>query len=109
MLLERKASRLRQQTGDPAFRSQYASNLTPHAHFKRGITRVTKVLVFSPIVLVLSTYMGLIYSYFYLLITTLSEIFRTTYGFSPSISGLTYLGIGGGVSLRTDLLRLHER
>ncbi|KAL2014398.1 hypothetical protein VTN00DRAFT_1923 [Thermoascus crustaceus] len=96
VLLERKASHLRQKTGDPAFHSQYASNLTPRAHFKRGITRAMKMLAFSPIVLVLSTYMGLVYSYFYLLITTLSEIFRTTYDFSPSISRLTYLGIGVG-------------
>lgn len=98
VFLERKASRLRQETGNPAFHSKYASSLPPRAHFTRGITRVAKVLVFSPIVL-LSIYTGLNYSYFYLLITTLSEIFRSTYGCSPSVSGLVYLGIGAGFSL----------
>jgi hypothetical protein len=41
--------------------------LSPGAHLKRSIGRVVKMLVFSPIVLSLFVYIGLIYSYFYLL------------------------------------------
>jgi hypothetical protein len=40
--------------------------------------------------------MGLIYSYFYLLFTTLTPVFETNYGFSTSIVGLSYLGVGFG-------------
>lgn len=43
--------------------------------------------------------MGLIYSYFYLLFTTLTPIFEDNYGFSSSTVGLTYLGIGAGFVL----------
>jgi MFS family permease len=40
--------------------------------------------------------MGLCYSYFYLLITTLTPTFEEIYHFSPSIVGLSYLGLGVG-------------
>lgn len=54
------------------------------------------MLVFSPIVLALSTYMAVVYGYLYLLFTTITEVFEETYHFSSGSVGLTYLGIGIG-------------
>ena len=54
------------------------------------------MLIFSPIVLALSTYMAVVYGYLYLLFTTITEVFETTYHFSSGSVGLTYLGIGIG-------------
>lgn len=54
------------------------------------------MLVFSPIVLSLSVYMGLMYSYFYLMITTLTPTFENIYHFHRNIVGLCYLGLGLG-------------
>jgi MFS family permease len=54
------------------------------------------MLLFSPIVLALSVYMGLIYAYFYLLFTTFTPIFEENYHFPPSTVGLSYLGVGVG-------------
>jgi predicted MFS family arabinose efflux permease len=54
------------------------------------------LLVYSPIVAAVSVYMGLCYSYFYLLITTLTPTFEEVYHFRPSIVGLSYLGLGVG-------------
>lgn len=96
ILLSRKAALLRTQTSNPNLRSKYDLGLSPRAHLKRGISRAVKILVYSPIVLSLSVYMGLIYSYFYLLFTTFTPIFEENYGFPPNTVGLAYLGVGAG-------------
>ena len=55
------------------------------------------MLIFSPIVLLLSITMAVVYGYLYLLFTTLTEVFETQYGFSAGTVGLTYLGLGIGM------------
>lgn len=54
------------------------------------------MLIFSPIVLALSTFMAVVYGYLYLLFTTITEVFEDRYHFSQGSVGLTYLGIGLG-------------
>jgi hypothetical protein len=96
VILSRKALKLRKETENLNLRSKFDTGLSSRDHFKRGIGRAVKMLIFSPIVLSLSVYLGLIYSYFYLLFTTLTPIFQDNYGFSSSTVGLSYLGIGVG-------------
>ncbi len=96
-LLERKTKRLRKQTGNQNLRSKLAPDLTPGALFKIAIFRPMKMLVFSPIVLALSTFMAVVYGYLYLLFTTITEVFEKEYHFSQGAVGLTYLGIGLGM------------
>ena len=96
IILGRKAESLRKATGNPSFRSPYDRGLSPSAYFKRGIGRVFKMLVYSPIILLLSIHMGLVYSYFYLLLTTLSSVYESVYGWKADITGLAYLGLGIG-------------
>jgi hypothetical protein len=54
------------------------------------------MLFVSPIVLLLSLYVAVIYGYLYLLFTTMTFTFEKNYGFSQGSAGLTYLGIGIG-------------
>ena len=96
VLLERKAKKLRKETGNPALRSKLASKLSPSELFKLSIVRPMKLLLFSPIVLALSTFMAVVYGYLYLLFTTITNVFEGNYGFSAGTVGLTYLGIGLG-------------
>ncbi|KAI4224359.1 MAG: hypothetical protein L6R40_008451 [Gallowayella cf. fulva] len=96
ILLERKAKRLRTETGNPNLRSKLGSDLSPRDRFKLAIVRPFKLLLFSPIVLALSTFMAVVYAYLYLLFTTITEVFESTYHFSSGAVGLTYLGIGIG-------------
>lgn len=65
-------------------------------YFVRAIIRPTKMLLFSPIVLLLSIYMAIVYGYLYLLFTTLTSVFEQTYHFSSGSVGLSFLGIGVG-------------
>ncbi|KAJ5386351.1 hypothetical protein N7509_008892 [Penicillium cosmopolitanum] len=63
---------------------------------KRSLIRPALLLFKSPIVLLLSIYMSLVYGLLYLFFTTISDVFTSTYGFTVGLSGLAYLGIGVG-------------
>jgi len=58
--------------------------------------RPLKMLFFSPIVFVLSLYISVVYGLLYLLFTTITTVFQSSYHWSPEICGLAYLGIGIG-------------
>lgn len=85
------------KSNNPDLRGKYTSTLAPLAVFKLAIARPLKLLIFSPIVLALSTFMAIVYGYLYLLFTTITEVFESSYGFSSGAVGLTYLGIGIGM------------
>lgn len=77
-------------------RSKYDQGLTRKEIFKRSIIRPMKMLVRSPIVLLMSLYVGVCYGYLYLLFTTFPTVFQGIYGFSSGTVGLTYVGLGVG-------------
>lgn len=76
VLLERKAARLRKETGNPNLRSKLASNIPPREVFIRSIMRPMKMLFFSPIVFLMSLYVAVNYGILYLLFTTLTFVFE---------------------------------
>ncbi|OAF98836.1 MFS transporter [Paraphaeosphaeria sporulosa] len=97
VLLERKAARLRKETGNENLTSALAgAKMKPREVFARGIIRPMRLLIFSPIVASLSIYQGLVYGFMYLLFTTFPIVFQYQYGFSTGTIGLTYLGMGVG-------------
>ncbi|OQE96438.1 hypothetical protein PENNAL_c0001G12025 [Penicillium nalgiovense] len=62
----------------------------------RGLKRPLQLYVKSPIVLLLSTYLAIIYGFLYLFFTIIPSVFGNAYHWSTGISGLAYLGIGLG-------------
>ncbi|KAF7171633.1 hypothetical protein CNMCM6106_006044 [Aspergillus hiratsukae] len=96
VLLQRRVDQLRKATGDMTLRSKLAQNISARDNFIRSIVRPTKMLFLSPIVAIFSLYLGIIYGYLYLLFTTITSVFHTTYRFSQGAAGLTFLGIGVG-------------
>ena len=99
IILEKKVKRLQRETDNPNLRSKLDHGLTPTKAFSTAIVRPLKMLLFSPIVLILSTFMAIIYGYLYLLFTTITIVFEGEYGFSQGTVGLTYLGLGVGMFL----------
>jgi multidrug resistance protein len=95
-ILERRARRLRKETGNMVLHSALQSNEPPRRIFLRAIIRPTKLLFMSPIVLGLSLLTAVVYGCLYLFFTTVSEMFVTEYGISEANVGLTYLGCGAG-------------
>jgi hypothetical protein len=103
-LLSRKTKKLQKKTGNMKLRSALDTGRTPRDLFMFSIVRPTKMLFLSPIVFILSLYVGVIYGYLYLLFTTISGVFEGQYGFSQGSVGLSYLGIGIGSLLGLAVL-----
>ncbi|KAJ6184802.1 hypothetical protein N7519_006103 [Penicillium mononematosum] len=95
-LLARKTKKLQKETGNMNLRSALDTGRTPKELFLYSIVRPTKMLFRSPIVFLLSLYVGVIYGYLYLLFTTITSVFQQQYNFSQGAVGLTYLGLGVG-------------
>ncbi|KAI4168146.1 MAG: hypothetical protein LQ348_007555 [Seirophora lacunosa] len=96
-LLRDKARKMQKETGQEAYKSMLEIDLPARVLFLRAITRPSKMLLLSPVVLGLSCYMALVYSYIYLLFTTFPLVFEAQYGFSTGTIGLAYLGMGIGM------------
>lgn len=96
LLLERKAARLRKETGNDLLRSKLDVGLSSVDYFKRGIVRPLKLLVFSPISIIFGLYIAVVYGYLYLMFTSITEVFMEYYGFSTSNVGLVFIGLGVG-------------
>lgn len=89
--------RLRKETGNQELRSKLDSGLSPRDLFLRSIVRPSKMLIFSPIVFLLSLFMAIVYGVLYLLFTTFTFVFTEKYGFTENNVGLVYIGIGVGM------------
>ncbi|KAF2714752.1 MFS general substrate transporter [Pleomassaria siparia CBS 279.74] len=96
VILQRKTNRLRKSTGNPHLRSALDTGRTPVELFKFSIFRPIKMLLFSPIVFLMSLYMSVVYGYLYIMFTTFPRVFEGQYGFDVQKVGLTYLGPGVG-------------
>lgn len=96
VILERKAQRLRKETGNEALRSKLDTGLSNTALLKRCIVRPAKLLIYSPICSIFAVYLGLLYGYLYLLFSSVPYVFEEYYDFGTKTVGLVYLGLGIG-------------
>ncbi|KAJ5638455.1 hypothetical protein N7528_000845 [Penicillium herquei] len=96
VLLERKAARLRKESGNHQLRSVSDGGKLSRKLFVTALSRPVKLLFRSPIVFLMALLSAIAYGYLYLMFTTMTSIFEGQYGFSSGISGLTYLGFGVG-------------
>lgn len=90
-ILKQKSKKLRQTTGNQDYRSKYDID-TPGKAFRDAFLRPLRMLAFSPVLVILSVYVSLVYGYMYLVMTTITVTFEGTYGFSQGQSGLAFLG-----------------
>jgi hypothetical protein len=94
-LLERKVKKLRKKTGNLSLTVEPASSgpVSAGELFWRTITRPSKMILFSPIILSLGIYTGIVFAYLYLMLVTFTDVYERKYGFGLGVTGLTYLGI----------------
>ncbi|KAF2136478.1 uncharacterized protein K452DRAFT_343111 [Aplosporella prunicola CBS 121167] len=97
LLLQRKAARLRKETGNYALCTNYDKKPGTLQTLRRAIVRPIKMLTLSPIVMALSIFTAFVFGLQVLLITTFPNVYKEQYGWSQSISGLAYLGLGVGI------------
>lgn len=102
VILARKAAVQRELTGNKDLISWYDRDTGTQSKrhvLTHGLIRPIKLLIFSPIVLLLSLYMAITYGLLYLLFTTVTNVFEVQYGWDPEMTGLAYTGIGVGLLL----------
>lgn len=99
VILRRKAVQQRKETGIENLTPKLSRDETVKQKLARAIIRPVKLLIFSPIVLLVSLYTGIIFGLVFLLFTTFPSVFEDVYGFSPGVAGLAYLGLGSGMVL----------
>jgi len=103
-LLQRKAARLRKETGDPKYHTEY-----DHADRKltailgRALCRPFRLLGTQPIIQVIAVYMAYLYGLMYLLLSTFPGLWEDVYHESVGIGGLNYISSGLGFFLGTQI------
>ena len=92
LLIKRKVARLSKELNRSDLRSVYdPSNSAHHSNasvLANAMIRPLKMLIFSPIVFILSLYMAVVYGLLYLLFTTITTVFTDKYHWQPELGGL---------------------
>lgn len=98
VLIERKDPRAQQKPSTP--------RLSPTHTLAASLLRPCGLLIRSPILLVLSVYVAFVSGTLYLLLTTFAGVFEGQYGFSTTVSGLSYLGLGAALIVAMAVFRV---
>ncbi|KAJ6135905.1 hypothetical protein N7512_001065 [Penicillium capsulatum] len=114
VLLERKAKKLRKETGDPSLYAKGARQMPVSGILKRAIQRPVKMFLFCPVVTGLAIYNAVVYGFTYLLFSTFSVVFESQYTFNDGTLGLVYLGLAIGFLISLGIAsyandKTHER
>ncbi|KAJ5188103.1 Major facilitator superfamily domain general substrate transporter [Penicillium cf. griseofulvum] len=96
ILLRQRAIRTRKEMGHPDVVSGQDLKLDSRKLFIQAISRPTKILLLAPNAALFSLYTGIVFGYLYLLFTTVTDVYITTYNFSQGATGLVFIGIGVG-------------
>ncbi|KAJ4422699.1 hypothetical protein N0V82_002596 [Gnomoniopsis sp. IMI 355080] len=107
-ILQRKAARLRKETGNPALRSAF--DLKKEEHSWRVLwdsaMRPLMVLKSSFVLQILSFYGSFLFSFFYIMSTTLPGILQDLYHFTPAETGLAFIIFSIGSALGVAIINL---
>lgn len=97
ILLQRKAQKLRKETGNEHLHTIFELTKIP---FKKqlyiAVTRPIRILCTNPVVFSLGLYMAFVYGFMYLMLVTFPALWNNYYGYNLGITGLMYLGLGVG-------------
>lgn len=96
VLLNRKAAKLRAETGNPHLHTVFETTKDARTTFKIAIVRPFKILVMNPVVMLLGLFMAFVYGFLYLMFVTFPTLFQGVYQETPGIAGLNYIGPGVG-------------
>ncbi|KAE8557068.1 hypothetical protein TMatcc_004501 [Talaromyces marneffei ATCC 18224] len=96
VILQRKVKRLQKETGNMSLRSKLDRQIPGSEVLKRAIVRPAKLQVLSAISILMSVATAVVYGNLYLMLTTITAVFESTYGFTTGTSGLAYIGLGLG-------------
>lgn len=101
VIIKRKCRRLRKMTGNGNLRSRYSTDIDVGkiTLLRRSLLRPIQLLLFSPVVLLVSICGAFAISHTYIVITSITSIYVMDYRISARLVGLTYLGLGASFSI----------
>lgn len=99
VLLNRKATRLRAETGNPRLHTVFETANNSGTTFKVAIVRPFKLLVLNPVVFSLGLFQAFVYGFLYLMFVTFPQLYQLHYHQKVGIAGLNYLAPGIGFLL----------
>lgn len=104
VILQRRVDRRRRRTGEQHLRHVPDRGLSPTSIIRLSIVRPLRLLFASPIGGLAAFYTAVVYGYLYLMLSSITEVFEQSYGFSTNMASLTYLGMGAGSMLGIALV-----
>lgn len=99
LILRRRAEKRRAETGDPQYvtaAERLHTATSPIKAISRSLTRPLRLLVFHPIVQLISVISALNYGMLYIILATFSDLWVVAYGQPVDISGLHYIAVALG-------------
>ena len=109
-LLIAKAATIRRQTGNWGIHAQHTTvEVNPRELIDKYFTRPLKMLIYEPIVLLVSLYMSFIYGLVYCLLEAYPYVFEEIYGFTPGVGGLPSIGLIIGQVVACTFILLEHR
>jgi MFS family permease len=94
-ILKRRAARLRKKTQDESLKCPYETNEAASALYwsalRTSIKRPVIVMLDSSVLQIMSFYGGMMFTFYYILATTLPGMLTEIYGFSPAQTGLSFM------------------
>ncbi|CAG8898269.1 unnamed protein product [Penicillium egyptiacum] len=98
-ILQKKAARLRKESGESRWWSRYDQKASLPEVLKLNLSRPFVMAVTEPICIFWNIYIAIIYGILYLCFVAYPIVFRDIRGWQLGVSGLAFLGIGIGVLL----------
>lgn len=101
-ILQRKAARLRKETGDTTLRTAFETDEALKSRsFLNSIMRPVVVFSSSGVLQVMSLFGSVYFTFYYIMSTTLPDILEQIYGMSPALTGSAFIifSIGSTISV----------
>lgn len=105
-LLRAKAARIRQQTGDDRYFSDFdrSRQSTPALRtIASACVRPFRMITTQPIIQAIALYMAYLYGLMYLVLSTFSSLWTESYHMQLGIAGLNYIALGIGFMAGTQI------
>ncbi|KAI0390899.1 major facilitator superfamily transporter [Xylariaceae sp. FL0594] len=98
-ILKAKAARRRKETGDERWWTRYHVNLSPIQLIKVNLVRPFVLFFTEPILWFFNLWISVVYGILYLCFVAYPVIFSQHRGWSPGLTGLSFVGIGIGTMI----------
>ncbi|PKI83573.1 hypothetical protein MVES_002297 [Malassezia vespertilionis] len=96
VLLERKAQKLRKETGNDGYHTIFTLKETLGQRVLHGLLRPVIFYFTQPVIFVVCTYQALMFGCQYLLLASFSRVYKEEYGEPPGIASLHYIAMAVG-------------